>query len=301
MFDRRHIPSLSMLLAFESAIRTGSFTKAAEDIGVTQAAISRQVKELEKLLGTRLFEKDGRNVRATSEATTYYNRVKHGLQEIAEGTKFLLGQQGSNAVRLAVLPTTSSRWLVPRLSTFIEEYPNVSVVLSIRVKPFDFVNEDLDAAIHCGTEDWQGVQYDLLGPEEVAIVCAPRLIEKRSLKSRSDLLDFALVSTNTRQGDWTEFFRDVKGYTKSNRSLEFETFSSAIKAAASGLGIAIVPTFLIEDELKNGDLVIAFGEKYLSNRNYYLVYPKGRLDYASFRNFRLWLISQARNSMPAPH
>ncbi|MBU2983675.1 LysR family transcriptional regulator [Lentibacter algarum] len=297
MLDRQHIPSLSILFAFDAAMRHQSFTLAAEELNVTQSAISRQIKQLEAILGMQLFLKSGRNVRSTDAAALYAKRVHSGLKEIADGTKFIMGHQGAETVKLGVLPTTSSRWLVPRLSTFIEENPRISVVLSVQTRQFDFSNANIDSAIHCGLPDWEGVEYDLLGEEELLVVCSPDLISNRKVRSVEDLSRHTLITTNTRQDDWHRFFPKGVGTPEGNRRLEFETFSSVIKATMAGLGLAIIPTFLIRNELADRRLVSAYGKKYLSGRGYYHVYPKDRLDYQAFRSFRMWLLKQARESL----
>lgn len=297
MLDRQHIPSLSILFAFDAAMRHQSFTLAAEELNVTQSAISRQIKQLEAILGMQLFLKNGRNVRSTDAAALYAKRVHNGLKEIADGTKFIMGHQGAETVKLGVLPTTSSRWLVPRLPTFIEENPRISVVLSVQTRPFDFSNANIDSAIHCGARDWQGVEYDLLGEEELLVVCSPDLNGGQKIKSDKALSRQTLITTNTREDDWNCFFPNDIGISEVSRRLEFETFSSVIRAATAGLGLAIIPTFLIREELADRRLVPAYGKAYLSGRNYYHVYPKDRLDYQAFRTFRMWLLKQARESL----
>lgn len=294
MIDRRLVPSLIALTMFEAAARTGSFTLAAKELGVTQGAVSRQMRQLEEFLGTRLFVADGRNVRITDAARLYQLQIREGLQKISSATLHLITEQGAGAVRLGVLPTFANRWLIPRLGSFTRRHPNVQIGMSMQTRPFNFSTENLDAAIHCGYPDWPGVECDLMMMEEVAIVAAPQLAGAIDLREPRDLVRETLIyESTTRKNDWKDFFQPFGINHNDARRLEFETFASVSMAAMAGLGLAILPLCMIGSELDSGQLVIAYGEKFRTPRGYYFVYPADRMTYSSFRSFRAWLLDQA--------
>lgn len=296
MVDRNLIPSTSMLLAFEAAIRFGNYTRAAREIGVTQAAVSRQMKQLETFVGVPLFEQNGRNVRATSAAAHYYSSIKRGLDEIAAGTHHLMHDGGTHTIRIALLPFTSSRWFAPRLPEFMSQNPNVEIVLSNRDRRFEFAREHFDGAVYCGEDDWDGVVSEVLGREIMVPVCAPSILKEVPIEHKADLLKHTLITTYGRATDWQSYLADCKVSLSGLRKLQFESYRSTVKAAISGLGIAIVPLLFTTKELRTGELVLAHGAPYPSGDDYFFVYPGSRLKNPAFEAIRDWITGVAKQA-----
>lgn len=299
MVDRQLIPPFSALIVFEAAVRCGSFTRAAEACGLTQGAVSHQIKNLEDALGTKLFVKDGRKVRATEAAKSYHAEIQQALARIASATRSIVAHEGSQAVRLGVLPTFSSQWLIPRLSSFLSESPEIPVRMTIKPHPFEFSDESLDAAIHVGAADWPGLKLDLLFQERAAVVASPELLRKYPIGSARDFMAAPLILGGNKQTEWphvfgwNEFFRSHHIQYQPHNALQLDTYGSIGNSAAAGQGFAIIPIIHIRRELGSGSLVVAFGDHFLTGRAYYFAYPADRMNYASFRKFRSWLLAQA--------
>src|SRR5210317_56279 len=174
--QRRLLPSTSMLLAFEAAARTGSFTEAAAELSLTQGAISRQVRALEAQLGMELFARVGKSVRLTEAGKRYAEEVEKALQTIRRATLNAMTDQRGGTLNLAILPTFGTRWLIPRFPAFLKQHPDITVNFATKLSPFDFKKEDLHAAIHYGQTDWPDTESTFLMHEETVPVCAPQLL-----------------------------------------------------------------------------------------------------------------------------
>lgn len=173
---RRKIPSTSALIAFESAARHQSFTKAADELALTQSAVCRQIGSLESFLGVELFRRSRRGVKLTDAGQAYSRRVALQLDAVERDTLAVMGQQGQQSLELAVVPSFGTQWLLPRLVDFQRQQPHVTVNLTSRTRPFLFADSDFDAAIYYGDADWPGTQADFLMAENAQPVCSPQLI-----------------------------------------------------------------------------------------------------------------------------
>lgn len=176
LVSRRYLPSMPSLLALEAVDRLGSASAAAEELNLTQGAVSRQLQVLEGQLGVALFTRDKHRLRLTQGAKDYCREVRRLLTGLGQATLTLRANPGGGALNLAILPAFGMHWLAPRLARFAQSHPEVTVNLSTRLKPFEFETSAFDAAIHYGRQDWPGVDYLPLMAEEMLAVAAPALL-----------------------------------------------------------------------------------------------------------------------------
>lgn len=292
----RFLPSMISLQAFEAAARHLSFSRAAEELSLTQSAVSRQMRTLETLLRVKLFHRVRQRLSLTEAGVAYLPEVRECLSRIEAATLELMSHQGTGGVlNLAILPTFGTRWLIPRMSSFAQMHPHVMVNFSTRAVKFDFATERLDAAIHFGDVTWPGVIAHRLMGEDVVVVCAPSL--RKRLRSSKDLSHHTLLQHTTRPYAWQEWLAAM-GVQDVNpmKGPRFEHFSMVIQAAVAGLGIAILPEFLVEQEIAAGELIQPFAHPVRSTHAYHLVYPEEKRDLPALRAFREWLLAQVQLS-----
>ncbi len=299
---RRKIPSTAALVAFESAARHQSFTKAADELALTQSAVCRQIAGLEEFLGIELFRRSRRGVKLTEAGLAYSRKVAAQLDAVERDTLAAMGQQGAQGLELAVVPTFATQWLVPRLKEFQRLHPEVTVHLTNRTRPFLFADTSFDAAIYFGDGDWSGTEAHYLMPEEPLPVCSPELLSERTQFAAAELANLPLLQQSTRPYAWRQWFaaqglnvpRDMSGP-------RYELFSMLAQAAMHGMGVALIPPFLIQRELDAGLLVPAHPAALLSSdRAYRLMIPERKVESAALRAFRDWLLQAAREYRGAP-
>ncbi|MGQ7960342.1 LysR substrate-binding domain-containing protein [Pseudomonas sp. SP16.1] len=291
---RRKIPSTAALVAFESAARHQSFTKAADELSLTQSAICRQIGGLESFLNVELFRRSRRGVVLTEAGIAYSRKVAAQLDAVERDTLALMGNQGSMSLELAVVPTFGTQWLLPRLRTFQQLHPDVTVHLTNRTRPFLFADTHFDAAIYFGDAEWSGTEAHFLMHEHLLPVCSPALLDGLP-SSPERIAELPLLQQTTRPYAWRQWFaaqglnvaRDMTGP-------RLELFSMLAQAARHEMGIALIPPFLIQRELDDGSLVIALDRAVPnSNRAYYLMVPERKTESAALKAFRDWLLQQA--------
>ena len=292
---RRKIPSTAALAAFESAARHQSFTRAAVEQSVTQSAVCRQVGGLEEFLGVKLFRRTKRGITLTEAGVSYHHQVSARLDELERDTLELMAQGGSGGtLELGVVPTFGTKWLLPRLAAFQRAHPGITVNLVPRSRPFLFDETALDAAIYAGEAGWPGTEAQFLMRENLIAVTSPALIApQRSLKPAS-LRRHVLLQQSTRPYAWRHWFASLQMEVENDMvGPRLELFSMLTEAAIQGLGIALIPRFLIEDELRSGRLVEVVRHAYLSDRSYYLIYPERKSENPTLTAFRDWLAEEA--------
>jgi len=293
---RRKIPSTAALISFEAAARHESFTKAAVELSLTQGAICRQIASLEEFLGVELFRRSRRGVKLTEAGLSYSRRVTTQLDAVERDTLSVMGQQGANVIELAVVPTFGTQWLLPRLKDFQHKHPEVTVNLTNRTRPFLFADTDFDAAIYFGDADWSGTESHRLMGENPMPVCSPALLDNRTSLSAAEIAELPLLQQTTRPYAWRQWFnaqglnipRDLTGP-------RYELFSMLAQAAMHEMGVALIPPFLIQRELAEKRLVIANPSALSSIKAYYLMIPERKVESASLRAFRDWLVTQAQS------
>jgi DNA-binding transcriptional LysR family regulator len=293
MDKARILPSLKALVFFEAAVRHMSFTRAARELNVTQSAVSRQIRQLEEYVGRPLFRRHRQRLLLTEPGEAYFVSVRDLLDRAEAATLEIMayGSRGG-VLTLALLPTFGSRWLVPRLGDFTARHPEIQLSLVAEVKPFDFGSGDIDAAIHFGSETWPGaVSHRLMG-EVVVAVGAPSLLSGQKRLSRpEDVSRYPLLQHTTRPLAWQEWLRAAGVEHLDGRAgPRFEQFHMVIQAAIAGLGLAVLPRFLIQEELASGRLVVVIDRPVTSEYAYYLVYPERKAELPRVAAFRDWLL-----------
>lgn len=289
---RRTLPTSTSLLCFEAAARSLSFTRAAEELNLTQSAVSRQVRNLEDFLKTELFLRHKKHLSLTVQGLSYAKSVTQHLDRLeAETLNLMARDEADQTLNLGTFPTFGSRWLIPKLADFTSRHPDIRYNLVTSTVPFDFSRQDIDIAIQHGQGDWPDVESVKLVDETVVAVCAPSLLNDATTCSAHDVLGHTLLKLNTRNYAWPEWLQ-AQGIETSRtiHGPSFETFSMMIRAALSGLGIAILPEMYIEDELRDGRLVSPFAPALKSQRGYYLVSPKHKNDLNKVHAFRTWIL-----------
>ncbi|WP_353182130.1 transcriptional regulator GcvA [Bosea sp. (in: a-proteobacteria)] len=291
---RLSVPSLSALAAFEAAARHSSFTRAAEELNLTQGAVSRQVAHLEEMLGVSLFERVKKRVSLTVAGAAYAAEVRDGLSRLAAATVSAMAFRGAAGVlNLAILPTFGTRWLIPRLPRFTEAHPGITINFATKLVPFDFAREPLDAAVHFGDPVWPGARLHRLMGEEIVPVASPALVARFGLSEPADVLKAPLLQQSTRPRAWANWLEE-QGLPPQRALMgpRFEQFAMVSQAAVAGLGLAIVPRFLVEEELRSGALVIPVERSLIGREGYYLVYPEEKASLPTVAAFRDWLLAE---------
>lgn len=292
----RELPSLTALRAFEAAARHLSFTKAAAELHVTQAAISHQVKGLEQHLGVRLFRRLTRRLLLTDEAQTLLNVVQHSFDNIAGTVQQLSKQSTHGALDVVLRPFFAARWLSHRLSRFWVQHPEITLRLHHSSATEEFPGADVDLAVRWGDGNWSGVEVELLVPVKVAPVCSPVLLhEDAPLRSPADLRLHPLMHEEN-VDLWPLWFAGV-----GLPDLEvppgpiIDDTNVRVQAAMDGQGFALAPLALLRDDIATGRLVTPF-DYVLDHLGYYIVYPRGALAQPKVRIFRDWLLAEASHA-----
>jgi LysR family glycine cleavage system transcriptional activator len=289
---RRFLPSTAVLAAFEAAARTGSMTLAARELSLTQSAVSRQIKILEKQLDVELFVRERQTIRLTVVGDAYAREVREALHKISTASFNLHANPSGGMLNLAILPTFGTRWLAPRLPRFLAANPGITINLATRLSYFDFRAEALDAAIHFGQPEWPGAEMVLLRSEEVVPACSPALKRQYGFRVAGDFKQAPLLSISTRPQAWDRWFSLHDVPSRTFRGMVFDQFATVAQAAIAGVGVALLPTFLIKDELASRKLVRAINLPMESPERYYLVWPSERATYPPLLAFREWLVAE---------
>jgi LysR family glycine cleavage system transcriptional activator len=292
--SRRLMPDLTTLQAFESAARHGSFTRAALELSLTQSAVSRQIKELENQLGQLLFERVRQRAVLSDAGRRFLPEARRLLQQTEEVMiRAVAGAEATGFLSIATLPTFGSRWLTPRLRGFLGAHPGALIDIGSRSAPFDFDQENFDLAIHYGQPIWARATCTFLCDEAVVPVASPQLLEMRPAMTPAQLTGQPLLQLATRPQLWSQWFTavgvDAADLYRGNR---FDQFSMVIEAAVASLGFALLPLYLIEDELSSGKLRIVFDHPISTENSYYIVMPEGKREHALGLSFVSWLLSQ---------
>ena len=290
----RRLPALNALKSFEAAARHESFTRAAEELCVTQGAVSHQVKALEAELGIKLFNRERQRLVITEAGREYLVVVRDALDRIAVGTERIVQRQSAGALTISTSPDFAAKWLVHRLGRFSETHPDIDLRVSATMHHVDFVREDVDVAVRHGDGDWEGLHVQRLCVEQLFAVCSPKLAAGRQrLAKPSDVLKFPLLHLDARK-DWLRWLEaaGVAGADLS-RGPVMNRASMLIDAAVDGQGIALARTALAAWDLINGRLVRPFGLALGLSKTYWIVCPKATAALPKITTFRNWLLAQA--------
>ncbi|OZS66113.1 transcriptional regulator [Proteus mirabilis] len=293
----KRLPPLNALRVFDSAARHLSFTKAAEELFVTQAAVSHQIKTLEEFLGLKLFRRRNRSLLLTEEGQSYYLDIKEIFSSINEATRKLLARSAKGALTVSLSPSFAIQWLVPRLSGFNQAYPGIDVRIQAVDREEDKLADDVDVAIFYGRGNWTGLRTDRLYAEYLIPVCAPSLLTgEKPLKTPSDLIYHTLLHDTSRR-DWRAYVRQLEIQNQINvqQGPIFSHSSMVIQAAVHGQGVALVNNVMARSEIESGRLVRPFQDVLVSKNAFYLVCQDSQAELGKIAAFRQWILSQAAN------
>ncbi|RUM20403.1 LysR family transcriptional regulator [Rhizobium vallis] len=291
---RSLVPDIVNLHAFECAARHQNFSRAAEELNLTQSAVSRQISELEQQTGVKLFERIRRRVILSEAGRRLLPEVKELL---VRSERLMIGAvaagQMKSSLRIATLPTFGAKWLVPRLGGFLAQYQDVAITVESRSKPFSFEEDNFDLAIHFGQPAWAGGVCTFLCHEKVLPVACPRLVEGLKLEEYDLLSQAPLLHLTTRPKLWAEWCRvhDVP-VENAFAGLRFDQFSMITAAAVAGLGVGLLPTYLIEDEVRTGALAPVANLTMSTENAYYFVRPEEKRTSLAVGLFQQWLLSE---------
>ncbi|MGF1640350.1 MAG: transcriptional regulator GcvA [Rhodospirillales bacterium] len=288
----RRLPPLNGLRAFEAAARHLSFTRAAEELAVTQAAISHQVKALEDRLGLTLFRRFNRALLLTDEGQTLFPAVRDALDGLAAAVERLGGRDGAGPLTVSTLPSFAAKWLVPRMSRFQDAHPEIELRLAAAERIVDFARDDVDVAIRFGRGDWPGVVAERVVDEVVTPVCSPALADR--LRTPSDLAGVTLLHETKLPRDPTP---DWAGWLAAagvdgidaGRGPRFSHTHMILQTAMDGRGVALAGLVLVDDDIAAGRLVAPFALRLASPFSYWLVCPAATARRPKVRAFWQWV------------
>lgn len=295
---RQLIPSTSMLMAFDAAARHMNFTRAGEELALTQSAISRQVQALEALLDIELFRRDGRVLALTEVGRRYALDLAPALARIhGASSRALALRGGASQLHMSALPTFTTRWLMPRLAGFYDSHPDIVVHVHARAGEYSLENSGLDVAINVGVAPFPGLISHRLLAEEMIVVGSPEALEKCPVRTPADVARFRLLFNANRLEAWREWFDLQQLPVRLMKpGARFDIGLHQIQAAAAGIGLALVARFLVEDELRAGTLVEPPVPGLPGQRAYYLMYPPDKAELPTLVAFRQWLLHQVEST-----
>jgi LysR family transcriptional regulator, glycine cleavage system transcriptional activator len=290
---RRHLPPLNALRAFEAAARCLSFTRAAVELSVTQAAISHQVKALEERVGQKLFRRAGRGLVLTDAGQTYLAEVGGAFDRIDQATARLVAAGRGGGLKASVQPSFAAKWLIPRLGRFRALYPDIDLLISADGALVDFSRGDFDLAIRSGDGRWPGVRAERIAGERLIVVCSPRLA---GLTRPDDLRHHTLLHDQPREA-WPLWLAAAGLHgLDPRRGPAFSNATLVIQAAIEGQGVAVVGETLAAPDLAAGRLIRPFDLALAGPYAYWLVRPGVGADRPAVAAFRDWLLAEARDA-----
>lgn len=296
------LPPLNALRAFEVAARHLSFRRAAEELFVTPAAISHQIKGLEDYLGVALFHRLNKSLLLTEAGQAALPVLQEGFERLAEAVTLMQADNPSRFLTVSVAPSFASKWLVPRLERFRQTTPGIDIRIDANSRCVDFIRDQVDVAIRYGPGDYPDLHSDCLRSDQIIPVCSPALLQgDKPLRKPQDLGHHTLlhIDDQVTAGHWPDWcmWLLTAGATKvdATRGPRFSLASMAIQAAVEGHGVTLVGEVLVEDDLAAGRLVKPFHLKVPVNFCYYLVCPPAAVERANVAAFRAWLLSEVES------
>src|SRR5262249_47408751 len=293
----RRLPPLNTLRSFEAAARYESFTRAAEELHVTQGAVSQQVKTLETQLGIRLFVRERQRLQITPAGREYLVVIRAALDDIGAGTERLMQRQGANVLTVSTSLDFAAKWLVHRLAHFTAAHPGIDLRVSATTHTVDFARENVDVAVRHGDGDWPGLEATRLCAEHIFAICSPKLLAGRDrLRRPVDVLKWPLLRLEDQSKAWERWFA-LAGVAAPERlpGPVLNRASMLIDAAIEGQGVALARTTLAAWDLINGRIVRPFALSWRPAATYWIVHPKATAKVGKISRFREWLLAEAAN------
>lgn len=299
MRNRNALPALDLLVGFESAARHLSFTKAGEELYLTQSAVSRQIKELEDQLGVVLFQRRHRALALTEAGHQFYAAAAQALSTMRAATDRLRAQTGRKALSVTTTHSFAALWLIPRLAGFTREHPGVDVRITAETKVQDLERDGLDLALRHGPASLAGPNAIRLFGEKVFPVCSPRLLKKKPLEKPADLRNHVLLQYDDPDGrhpwlhwkTWLEVERIAD--LKPAGTLSFSGYEQIIPAAVAGHGVALGRSPLVKDLMRSGELVAPFKSSADPARAYFAILSRNAAGRPEVAAFLEWLRAEA--------
>jgi len=292
----RRLPPLNWLKAFETAGRHLNFTRAAEELGVTQAAVSQHVKALEEFFGMSLFRRSHQRLILTEAGQLFLPKLTGAFDLMASGTSEVLSHESDGGLTVRVPSSFSTKWLIPRLEKFHASHPGIDIRLTSLGQEANFSSDNVDLEIRNGRGDWKLLESKLLIREEIFPVSSPDLFgDRERVWHHRDLARTTLLDVPGYAEGWDAWLDRVGAQSLSKHvSVSFDQSMMAIQAAISGMGVALGRSSLVEDEIRSGRLIAPFDAKLKASTAYYIVYPPEFSDRPRIRAFRDWLLAEAQ-------
>ncbi|MEX3975304.1 transcriptional regulator GcvA [Paraburkholderia caribensis] len=291
----RKLPPFPALRAFEAAARRNSFTAAADELHVTHGAISRQVAALEAWVGVQVFHRNGKRVRLTEDGRRYLSKVQDAFDSIAAATDQLRDTGVVHVLRVNALPTFAMKWLLPRLSQFQRMAPNVELRLATSNQPVETL-DSFDVAVRRGPAHWPNCASGQFLDESEIPVCSPALLKRLPIHTADDLARHVLLHSDTRPDAWHHWLQAAGVKAKCRKKQSFDHFYLALQAAVDGLGVALGPLPLLDDELASGRLVTPMEAPRIDARGYWWVARREVANAPLVEQFCRWLEAQAKET-----
>ncbi|WP_101674644.1 transcriptional regulator GcvA [Alloalcanivorax mobilis] len=293
----RTVPPLNPLRVFECAARHGSFTKAADELFVSQSAVSRQIATLEDYLSVKLFVREQGGVRLTPEGERYQREIGPAFASIASATDRLRRTTAASPLKLRVYATFAAKWLIRRLNDFHARNPGIHVRISTSVAPVTFAKDDVDGAIQFGDGNWVDGDAEFLFGDQIEPVCSPSLLAAGpALSNPQDLFQHRLLHSRYRRIDWQDWLSSVGlRLPDETEPMIFPSSLLTYQAAMDGLGVAIGQVRMLQSEFKTGTLIRPFQRPLERDLAHYFVLPKGVEPSSKLRIFRDWLRQEIEN------
>jgi LysR family glycine cleavage system transcriptional activator/LysR family transcriptional regulator of beta-lactamase len=288
----RRLPSLNGLRAFEAAARHGGFVGAADELNVSQAAVSRMVRLLEQRLGLQLFERRPNGLALTAQGKMLQPGLTAAFDEIADHMAKVIAMKSTPVLTLGVGPSFAMRWLIPRLASFHAKHPEIEVRLATG-GAFNPFNDEWTCGILLGNGDWEGYAAEPLFSAELIPVCAPAIAKR--LTDPAQLAKESLLQVGHAPEDWP-LWLDGAGVTlpPAAHPITFDNYGMALQAAIDGLGVTIALRSYVEDDIRLGKLVAPFPLAVPKDRAWYIVYRPYRESDTGLIAFRTWMQEQSR-------
>jgi len=293
--NRGELPSIDGLIAFVAAAEHGSFTRAADQLNLSQGAISRQVRDIEIHMGVRLFERVRQRIVLTDAGRLYLPQVKKALRDLADAGSSVKSLSSNTSLNIVALPTFAGFWLVPRLSHFQKQNPAITIHVTTWQPPIDYSHASFDAAVLHRASHWPGTISYHLFDEDMVVVANPKLGAGQGIQAAADITKFPLLHNIGGPSRWIEWMGEagaqidcpLNGHT-------YQNYAMVVQAAAAGVGLALLPRYLVEDGVAAKRLeIVANGFANLKT-SYHLILPETRASSHAVESFAKWLIAKAQ-------
>ncbi len=283
------LPPLNPLKAFEAAARHCSLTLAAEEMNVSQVAISRQVKVLEDYFEVTLFRRMHRGIELTEEGKHLYEGITKAFLDISNAARRVSRRGRRDILAIQSYTTFSQRWLIPRLTDFHDKHPQIEVRLSSSTAPVDFTTQNLDAAIRSGCGKWEDLNFEKLADMELIPICSPKLKQCANLESIDQLANVRLLHSMARPNDWASWLSHVDANIDPKPGIRFENSALAYEAASLDIGVAIAIKKFVQHHIQSGSIIAPFPQAHKIAESYYITWPKTRTPSKPLQKFLNWL------------